>query len=114
MSTSFVNPGTVAHNISLSIKFSRKEYGSELPFPSPGDLPNTGIKLASPTLAGRLLTTEPLGKPCLRLEPLNRKAVFYIHVTHTDHQIFTQWQSCSFSELENNVPQKRPVDSTSK
>ena len=37
----------------------------ELPFPSPGDLPNPGIKSMSPTLAGRFFTTEPPGKPML-------------------------------------------------
>ena len=46
--------------------FSRQEYWSELPFPLPRDLADTGIKpvsLVSPDLAGGLLTTEPPGKP---------------------------------------------------
>ena len=43
--------------------FSRQEYWSGLPFPSPGDLPDPGIKPASPALAGRFFTTEPPGKP---------------------------------------------------
>jgi len=34
-----------------------------LPFPSPGDLPNSGIELLPPTLAGGFFTTEPPGKP---------------------------------------------------
>ena len=34
----------------LSMEFPRQEYWSELPFPSPGDLPNPGIELASPAL----------------------------------------------------------------
>ena len=42
--------------------FSRQEYGSGLPFPSPGDLPDPGIKPASPILAGGFFTTEPPGK----------------------------------------------------
>ena len=37
-------------------EFSRQEYWSVLPFPSPGDLPNPGIESASPALAGRFLT----------------------------------------------------------
>ena len=41
--------------------FSRQEYLSGLPFPSPGDLP--GIKLVSPALAGGFFTTELHGKP---------------------------------------------------
>jgi len=43
--------------------FSRQEYWSELPFPPPGDLPNSGIKPVSPALAGRYFPTEPPGKP---------------------------------------------------
>ena len=46
--------------------FSRQEYWSGLPFPSPGDLPNPGIEpvfLVSPALAGRFLTTVPPEEP---------------------------------------------------
>ena len=39
-------------------------------FPSPGDLPDPGIKPASPALAGGFLTTEPPGKPCTSLSPM--------------------------------------------
>ena len=49
----------------LSMGFSKQEYWSGLPFPTPGDLPNPGIKpasLASPALAGRFSTTVPAGK----------------------------------------------------
>ena len=52
----FVTPWTIAHQASLSMKFSRQEYWSGLPFPSPGDVPNPGIKAASvvfPALAGK-------------------------------------------------------------
>ena len=45
-----VTPQTVAHQAPLSMGFSRKEYWSRLPFPSPEDLPNTGIKPGSPAL----------------------------------------------------------------
>ena len=66
MSTSFVNPGTVAHNISLSIKFSRQEYGSEFQFPSPGDLPNTRDQTRISYIGGQTsyhwATTEALLK----------------------------------------------------
>ena len=44
-----------------SMGFSRQEYWSGLPFPSPGDLPNPGIQPESPALAGRFLATEPPG-----------------------------------------------------
>jgi len=43
--------------------FLRQEYWSELPFPSPGDLPHPGIKPTFPALAGRFFTTEAPGKP---------------------------------------------------
>ena len=43
-------PWTVACQASSSIRFSRQEYWSELPFPSPGDLPNLGTEPRSPTL----------------------------------------------------------------
>ena len=44
------------------MEFSREEYWSRLPFPSPGDLPNPGSELEFPTLADRFFTTEPSGK----------------------------------------------------
>ena len=43
--------------------FPRQEYWSGLPFPSPEDLPDSGIKPTCPALASRFLTTEPPGKP---------------------------------------------------
>ena len=46
----------------LSVEFSRQEYWSGLPFPTPGDLLNTGIEPVSPALAGGFFTTEPPAK----------------------------------------------------
>ena len=43
--------------------YSRQEYRSRLPFPSPGDLPNPGIEPRSPALRADALTSEPPGKP---------------------------------------------------
>ena len=43
--------------------FSRQEYWSGLPFPSPGDFPDPGIEPMSPALVGEFFTTEPPGKP---------------------------------------------------
>ena len=54
-------PLTVAHQAPLYMEFPRQEYWSGLPFPTPGDLPNPGIKLvllASPALAGGFFTTS--------------------------------------------------------
>ena len=57
----FASPWTVAHQAPLSLGFPRQEYGSGLPFPSPGDLPNPGIEpvsLAFPALAGGFFTVS--------------------------------------------------------
>ena len=59
----FATPWTVAHQTSPSMGFSRQEYWSGLPFPSPGDLPDPGIELRSPALEAGTLTSEPPGKP---------------------------------------------------
>ena len=53
----------VAHQASLSIGFSRQEYWSGLPFPSPGDLPDPAIEPVSPALTGRFSTTESPENP---------------------------------------------------
>ena len=58
----FVVLWTVACQAPLSMGFSRHEYLSRLPFPTPGDLSDPGIKPVSPSLAGRFYTTEPPGK----------------------------------------------------
>ena len=62
----FVTPWTAACQAPLSVGFSRQEYWSGLPFPSPGNLPDPGIEPSSPvspSLAGRFFTTESPGKP---------------------------------------------------
>ena len=53
----------MAYQAPPSMGFSRQEYWNGLPFPSPGELPDPGIKPGSPTLAGGFFTTEPPGKP---------------------------------------------------
>ena len=57
----FVTPWTVAHQVPLSKEFSRQEYWSGLPCPSPGDLSDPGIKPRSPALGADSLTSEPPG-----------------------------------------------------
>ena len=52
-------PWTVARQAPLSMGFSRQEYWSELPFPSPGDLPGPGIEPGSPALQANSLPSEP-------------------------------------------------------
>ena len=59
----FATPWMVAHQAPPSRGFSRQEYWSGLPFPSPGDLPDPGIEPRSPALEADALTSEPPGKP---------------------------------------------------
>ena len=57
--------------------FSRQEYWSGLPFPSPGDLPDPGIEPRSPTLQADPLTSAPPGKPLnTRIQSLRRPQRF--------------------------------------
>ena len=56
-------PGTVAHQAPLSMEFPRQEYWSGLLFPSPGDLPNPGIKHASLMSPASAVGTLPLLPP---------------------------------------------------
>ena len=62
----FATPWTVAHQAPPSKGFSRQEYWSGSPFPSPGDLPDPGIEPKSPTLQADALTSEPPGKPDIK------------------------------------------------
>ena len=58
----FVTPWTIAHQAPLSVELSRQEYWTRFPFPTPGDLPDSGIKpttLASPALADESFTIVP-------------------------------------------------------
>ena len=56
-----VTPWTIALQVPLSMGFSRQEYWSGLPFPSPENLPNIGIEPRSPTLQADSLLTELKG-----------------------------------------------------
>ena len=60
VSNSFATPQTIAHQVPLSMRFSRQEYWSRLPFPSPEDLPNPRMEPASPALAGGFFTTSTI------------------------------------------------------
>ena len=59
----FATPWTVAYQAPPCKGFSRQEYWSGLPFPSPWDLPDSGIEPGSPTFQADVLTSEPPGKP---------------------------------------------------
>ena len=59
----FVTPQTVAHQSSLSTEFSRQEYQSGQPFPTPGDLPNSRIEPRTPAFQADSLLSKPPEKP---------------------------------------------------
>ena len=61
----FATLWTVAHQAPLSMEFSRQEYWSGLPCPSPGNLPDPGIKPISPVLTGRFFTHSHQKNPKL-------------------------------------------------
>ena len=61
----FETPWTIVLQVPLSMGFPRQEYWIGLPFPTPGDLSNTGIKLPSSALAGGFFAAESPGKPML-------------------------------------------------
>ena len=87
----FVTPWTVAHQAPPSMGFSRQEYWSGLPFPSPGDLPDPGIQPTSPALEADALTSEPPGKPEyteeLYKEDLHNPDNHYGMITHLEPDI---------------------------
>ena len=58
----FATPWTVAYQAPPSMEFSRQEYWSGLPFPSPGDLPDPGLEPGSPALQADALLSKPPGK----------------------------------------------------
>ena len=61
--TTLVTPWTIPYQAPLSLRFPRQESWSGLPFASSGNIPDPGIKPASPELAGEFFTTESHGKP---------------------------------------------------
>ena len=73
---------------SLSMGFSRQEYWSRLPFPSPGDLPHPGIEPASSALAGGFFTTESPGKSSHSLTMCKHD------LTCTKHDYICPWLQC--------------------
>ena len=64
----FATTWTVAYQAPPSMGFARRKYWRGLPFPSPGDLPNPGIELGSPTFQADALISEPPFQ-CYSLNP---------------------------------------------
>ena len=101
----FATLWTVAHQTPLFMGFSRLEYWSGSPSPSPGDLPDPGIEPRSPALQADALTSEPPGKPhfyftiwqflfFFKLSPLS----FYLHIMLLkdcfQSKLWATWQNC--------------------
>ena len=83
----FLTPWAVACQAPLSMGFLRRGYYSGLPCPSPGDLPEPGIKSTSPAMASGFFTTEPPGKPIeLNIFQLSR----YVQELQTDTKMDKQ------------------------
>ena len=79
----FVNPWSVARQAPLSMGFSRQEYWSGLPCPSPGDLPNPGIKPRSPALQEDSLPSEP-----------NKSFISQLIHTHCNYKVAVTEATC--------------------
>ena len=88
----FATPWAVAYQTPPSIEFSRQEYWSRLPFLSPEDLPDPGIKPRSPALQADALPSEPLLKilssKWVNLSRSNAKKVKGIFKTNRHQHIF--------------------------
>ena len=82
----FATPWTVAHQTPLSMEFSRQKYWSGLPLPSPGDLPDPGIKLESLVLQADSLPPEPPEKPCLVSAMILKSRISVITSQHTQNE----------------------------
>ena len=84
-----MTPWIIAHQGPLSMRLSRQEYWSGLPFPSPGDLPDSRIEpiSVSPALKSGFFTIEPPGKPICESSKLkSEKKFLYTNFIQT-HQV---------------------------
>ena len=82
----FATLWTIAHQASLSTGFSRQEYWSKMPFPSPGDLPNPGIEPRSPTMPADSLPPELPRQPKKSLVLLNLKSEIHMSINNCDRE----------------------------
>ena len=109
MSDSFAAPWTVACQAPLSMGFPRQEYWSELPFHSPGDLPDPGIEPmapVSPTLASGFFTTRKSKMSHLG-NPKWIKAGDYFHPNSMDLELR---RDGSLKENNDVLARKRVMD----
>ena len=73
------------------MEFSRQEYWSGLPFPSPGDLPNQGIEPGSPALQANSLLFEPPGKHTLPVGMKNEQCAYCTTVSFLVSMLYYSW-----------------------
>ena len=103
------DPWTIACQPPLSMEFSRQQYWSELPFPPPGDLPNSRIEPESPALASRFFITTPPGKPYIPSYTqgiLKVRGKMYNNQQGRHHLTIDSWKGSNFSPacLSTSIP----------
>ena len=99
----FATPWTAAYQAPPSMGFSRQEYWSGLPFPSPGDLFDTGIKPRSPAFQADALTSEPPVQ-FNSVQSLSRVRLFvtpWIAARHASLSITNCWSSLKLRSIES-------------
>ena len=96
----FATPWIVAYLAPPSLGFSKQEYWSGLPFPSPGDLPNSGIEPRSPAFQADALPSEPPGKPKEYIK------VIYCHPDYLTYILSTSCEMLGWMKLklESRLP----------
>ena len=82
---------TVAHQVPLSMGFSRQEHWSGLPCPPPGDLPSPGTEPAAPALQAESLPLSPWESPKPNLKDTYWRQPFLISLIDTAFNIFKTW-----------------------
>ena len=103
----FATPWTAACQASSFLGFSRQEYWSGLPFPSPEDLPGPGIKPGSPALQADAFPSEPPGKPIRLLKDHNMQ-----HASKNQHVNKRNFHS-SMHSLMNHFFKKQSLSQVS-
>ena len=106
-----MTPWSVPRQAPLSMGFTRQEYGSGLPFSSPGNLPNPGAESVSPALDGRFFTTEPPRKRNLpswevlkRVMEISLSEITFLETQNhcgQDYSFITEFMSPLFQFFKN-------------
>ena len=104
----FATPWTVAYQAPQSMGFSRQEYWSGLPFPSPGDLPNPGIEPGSPTLQADALPSEPPGKPQRQLLTFQNLSSTFLWEPFDNSTTVAEYHKSETRELPGGPAVKTP------